>query len=155
MKQVDCYYRHPQRDFAQSDEAFRLRSVGEQNMMTYKGPKLDQTTKTRCEEEVRLADGETARQSCAAILSHLGFEPVATVTKHRVIGQFEREGFAVEVALDQIEELGLFVETEIGFQGDSAGLDAAREILAQLASELGLSDVERRSYLELLLASSK
>ncbi|MCH8840590.1 MAG: class IV adenylate cyclase, partial [Planctomycetes bacterium] len=38
VEQVDCYYRHPQRDFSQTDEAFRLRSVGPRNLLTYKGP---------------------------------------------------------------------------------------------------------------------
>ena len=45
--QVDCYYAHPCRDFAVTDEALRLRRVGDVNYITYKGPKLDSATKTR------------------------------------------------------------------------------------------------------------
>ncbi|QEG37039.1 class IV adenylate cyclase [Bythopirellula goksoeyrii] len=167
VEQVDTYYRHPQRDFAQTDEAFRLRSVGKQNFMTYKGPKLDAETKTRHEEEVRLADGPEARQTFEAILRHLAFDPVATVTKHRIICNLERDGFHVEIALDQIEELGPFVEIEITIPAtrdaersaaervDPERVTAAKQVLAALANELGISEVERRSYLELLLEERK
>ena len=46
IEQADTYYSHPQRDFAATDEALRLRRVGDANYFTYKGPKLDATTKT-------------------------------------------------------------------------------------------------------------
>ena len=154
VEQVDCYYRHPQRDFAKTDEAFRLRSVGQQNFLTYKGPKIDQNTKTRLEEEVRLADGPEARQSCDAIIRHLSFEPVATVTKHRRIATTERRGQTAEIALDDVAEIGQFVELEISIETDgtdTSAVDAAKQALADLAQELSLTEVERRSYLELLL----
>lgn len=155
IEQIDCYYRHPQRDFAQTDEAFRLRSVGERNYLTYKGPKLDQSTKTRREEEVGLADGDEARERCDAILRHLGFEPAATVRKHRVVATTTNHGVTAEIALDDVEHVGHFVELEVSVDTDapdSAAMDAAKQVLAQLAQELSLSEVERRSYLELLLA---
>ncbi len=154
VEQVDCYYRHPQRDFAQTDEAFRLRTVGQRNFLTYKGPKIDQSTKTRLEEEVRLADGPESRESCDAIIRHLSFEPVATVTKQRRIATMERRGLAVEIALDDVAEIGQFVELEISVETDAAdtsALAAAKQALADLAQELRLTEVERRSYLELLL----
>ncbi len=47
VRQVDAYFNHPARDFAQTDEAFRIRSIGDENYLTYKGPKLDRTVKTR------------------------------------------------------------------------------------------------------------
>jgi len=156
VEQIDCYYRHPQRDFAKTDEAFRLRSVGEQNFLTYKGPKLDRETKTRLEEEVRLADGREALQSCDAIIRHLSFKPVATVTKQRRIATTERRGLAVEIALDDVAEIGQFVEIEISVETDAAddtAMNTAKQALADLAQELGFTDVERRSYLELLLAA--
>jgi adenylate cyclase class 2 len=150
IEQIDCYYRHPQRDFAETDEAFRLRTVGEQNFMTYKGPKIDQETKTRLEEEVRLADGPEARATCDAIIRHLSFEPVATVTKQRRIATTERHDFAVEICLDDVAEVGQFVELEIGVDCDSA-VNTAKQALSEIAAELNLTEVERRSYLELLL----
>ena len=51
-EQSDLYFNHPARDFAKTDEALRLRSVGDEHFITYKGPKLDATTKTRQEIEL-------------------------------------------------------------------------------------------------------
>ncbi len=154
VEQVDCYYRHPQRDFAETDEAFRLRSVDQKNFMTYKGPKIDAETKTRREEEVRLADGPEARTTCDAIIRNLSFEPVATVTKQRRIATTQRRGLATEIALDDVAGAGKFVELEISVDTDAAddsAMSTAKQALADLAQELGLTEAERRSYLELLL----
>jgi adenylate cyclase class 2 len=51
--------------------------------------------------------------------------------------------------LDEVEGLGAFVELELA--ADESGLEEAKSRIASLALELGLSDSERRSYLELLL----
>jgi adenylate cyclase, class 2 len=152
VTQVDCYYAHPQRDFAQTDEAFRIRAVGPENYLTYKGPKLDAITKSRVEYEVRLADGPDAMAAIGEILRSLGFTPASIVRKQRRTAKLTRDGLIVEVALDDVRKLGTFVELEIGVKDDSHA-DPAKQALAKLAAELGLSDSERRSYLELLLAS--
>jgi adenylate cyclase class 2 len=157
VEQADCYYRHPVRDFSQTDEAFRLRRVGDVNFMTYKGPKIDATTKSRHEEEVRLADGVATWKSCDQIIRRLGFESVAVVRKRRETLHLDRGGQSIEAALDDVVSVGTFVELEVSV--DSAGddapdVDSARQALGELAGELGLSDSERRSYLELLLASA-
>ncbi len=47
--EIDTYYAHPSRDFAQTDEALRIRQIGSATWITYKGPKGDRTTKTRRE----------------------------------------------------------------------------------------------------------
>ena len=49
VRQTDKYFAHPSRDFAATDEALRIRVSGEENYITYKGPKVDATTKTRRE----------------------------------------------------------------------------------------------------------
>ena len=77
LTQVDCYYAHPQRDFAVTDEAFRIRAVGAENYLTYKGPKLDGTTKSRVEHEVRVADGPDALAAIGEILRSLSFTPAS------------------------------------------------------------------------------
>ena len=133
-----------------------MRSVGEQSCITYKGPKLDLETKTRCEEEVSLAEGEAARSSCDAIIQHLGFTPVATVTKQRRTAQFLQDSLKIEFALDEIEGLGEFVEIEISVSAtdfDDPAVQDARQALAALAEKFELQEVERRSYLEMLLES--
>lgn len=147
--QVDAYFRHPARDFARTDEALRIRRVGEVNCITYKGPKIDQTTKTRREIELPLAPGEMAAEQFAELLQALGFRPVAKVRKQRRYGAIQSGGLHVEIALDEVDRVGRFAELELA--ADEAGLDAARACLASLANELGLKQVERRSYLEMLL----
>ena len=54
-----------------------------------------------------------------------------------------------EIAIDEVDDLGSFVELEI--IADEKQLEQCRECLSSLAKELGLSRPERRSYLELLL----
>ena len=150
MVQADLYFNHPGRDFAQTDEALRIRSVGDENRLTYKGPKLDQQTKTRREIEFAIGAGcETASQM-AEMLTALGFRAVHEVRKQRRIGHFSWQKMAVEAALDQIDGLGNFLEIEIS--AEEAQLDAARGALVSLAEHLELGEPERRSYLELVLA---
>ena len=56
VEQVDRYFNHPCRDFAATDEALRLRRTGEALAITWKGPRLDATAKTRRELELPLAE---------------------------------------------------------------------------------------------------
>ncbi len=87
IEQIDRYFNHPARDFGVTDEALRLRSVNGQNWITYKGPKLDQTTKTRRELELPLADGEEWPHEYGELLAALGFRAVREVHKTRRPGQ--------------------------------------------------------------------
>lgn len=151
IRQVDEYFRHPCRDFAQTDEALRIRRVGELNFVTYKGPKLDAVTKTRRELELSIAAGVAGYQQFCELLAALGFAPVAKVEKQRRIGRYMVDGFSGEVALDDVIGVGAYVEIELSAQ--ESNLEPSRQALAKLASVLGLSSVERRSYLELLLKS--
>ncbi|MGC4007101.1 MAG: class IV adenylate cyclase [Pirellulales bacterium] len=149
IEQVDRYYNHPARDFAVTDEALRLRRVGPDNRITYKGPKLDAATKTRREIELPLAAGIERPDQYDELLVALGFRPNREVAKTRLPGELRYAGRTIEIALDRIAELGTFVELET--TADQAELPAARDAILRLAAELGLADVERRSYLELLL----
>jgi adenylate cyclase class 2 len=147
----DHYFNAPDRDFARTDEALRLRRIGDGNWVTYKGPKRDAQTKTRTEVEVPLASGDAAAADFSRLLVHLGYRPVAVVRKTRRIVHLERDGFALEVCLDAVEGLGRFVELEI--LAPEERLEEARGVLLRSAAALGLTTSERRSYLELLLAS--
>jgi adenylate cyclase, class 2 len=149
--QVDSYFGHPLRDFGSTDEALRLRRVGLRNYLTYKGPKLDAVTKTRREIEIPLADGERAAHDAAKLLEALSFKPIADVCKRRLHYTLLWQDRQVTVSLDQIEGLGDFVELEIMATGDN--MDEARRAIGSLARRLHLSNGERRSYLELLLAA--
>lgn len=147
--QVDRYLAHPSRDFAQTDEALRIRQVGDANFITYKGPKIDTTTKTRKEIELPLHDGGEEAERWVAIFAALGFAPVAQVRKQRRCGQLLWQNAEVEIALDHVDELGDFVELELS--AEESSVDEAKATIQSLADELGLAQSERRSYLELIL----
>src|SRR5207302_4218834 len=149
LQEADHYFNAPDRDFAKTDEALRLRRIGEKNFVTYKGPRIDTQTKTRKEIEVPVGDGAAHAEAFCDVLVHLGYRPVAIVRKQRRIYHLERDGFPLEICLDEVEQVGRFAELEIVACEDK--LDAARTTLMNVAKELGLSQSERRSYLELLL----
>jgi adenylate cyclase class 2 len=150
---ADHYFNAPDRDFARTDEALRVRSIGPANFVTYKGPKRDAQTKTRTEIEVGLAPGADAADVFRRLLTHLGYRFVAVVRKRRTIYHVEREGLALEACLDEVEGLGRFAELEI--QAPEEELEKARAVLLRTAATLGLGTSERRSYLELLLERAK
>jgi adenylate cyclase class 2 len=153
IDEVDSYFNAPDRDFGQTDEALRLRRIGPANRVTYKGPKRDAQTKTRTEIEIPLADGDANAVGFTRLLQHLGYRAVRQVKKRRRICDLQRDGFALEVCLDDVDSLGPFVELEI--LAPEERLDEARNVLLRCAAELGLSRSERRSYLELLLGISE
>jgi len=148
--EVDLYFAHPARDFARTDEALRIRRQGPSNSITYKGPKIDQTTKTRREIELPLPPGEESAGAWAELLETLGFRPVAEVRKLRRKVQVSWQGRRVQGSLDEVEGLGNFAELEL--VEEEAGVESAKACIASLAESLGLVQSERRSYLELLLA---
>lgn len=150
-EEVDLYYAHPSRDFAVTDEALRIRRIGSTALITYKGPKIDTTTKTRREIELPLTAGEDAAAGWSALLQALGFSPVAEVRKLRRTASVSWQGRAVTASLDEVQDAGTFVEIELMAEPDQ--LDAARAVVASLADALGLKRSERRSYLELVLES--
>ncbi len=150
-REEDHYFNAPDRDFARTDEALRIRRVGSANFITYKGPKKDPQTKTRTEIEVPLAPGHDAAQALTQLLVHLGYRPVAVVEKRRQVLQIHKEGFLLEICLDEVTDVGRFVELEILAPDDQ--LESARKVVLAAAAELGLNNSERRSYLELLLAN--
>jgi adenylate cyclase class 2 len=149
VRQVDTYYDHPVREFAETDEALRIRREtggdGEdgETRVTYKGPLVEAESKTRAELETTVADGEIF----ADILESVGFEPAATVEKTR-----ERFRYGeYTVTLDTVSGLGEFLEVET----EAEVVEPAREGAIELLERLGFEADEgiRRSYLGLLLDS--
>lgn len=149
VTQSDRYFAHPLRDFGQTDEALRLRSEGEENCLTYKGPLLDRTTKTRQEIELHVSPGAEGAHQAWALLRALGFEDVFTVHKQRVSYSAAWEGRTFTVALDEVRDLGPYVELET--LAGAQDWEAARDAALRLAARLNLTQSERRSYLQLLL----
>jgi len=155
VRQVDTYYDAPHRDFAETDEALRVREEtavavgsgerrdrddGTETRLTYKGPLVERESKTREEAETAVADADAMR----TVLDGLGFEPAATVKKERE--RYRVEGYAV--TLDTVDGLGEFVEVETEV-ADESDIEAAREDAATL-----LGAGIRTSYLGLLLEAA-
>ena len=139
--EVDAYFAHPCRDFASTDEALRVRYVGDSAELTYKGPRMGPRAKTRREVTVRV-EGDVE-----ALVSSLGFGKVAVVRKRRAL-------YAVgpyTVSLDDVEGLGKFVEIEAVVAGPDDMESVVRGI-EELAARLGLAEREDRTYLEILLS---
>ena len=150
--QTDTYYDAPHRDFAETDEALRIRheqpADGEAvTKVTYKGPLVEQESKTREEHETSV-ESESALEG---VLSGLGFEPAATVEKDREF--YTLDGYTI--TLDDVAGLGEFVEIEQ--EATESELEAVREGAVDLLSALGLdpSDQIRTSYLGLLIEAAE
>lgn len=147
--QEDRYFAHPVRDFAQTDEAFRIRTDGESNRVTYKGPVVDAQVKSRQEIEISFADGADSLEQLTKMLTLLGFCAVRTVAKRRVPYHFTWGGREIELVIDNVEGLGQFVEIET--IAAEAEREQARDAILALAGQFGLQNPERRSYLCQLL----
>jgi adenylate cyclase class 2 len=155
MEETDRFYQHPQRDFSVTDECLRVRrrklpDGTEEKFLTYKGPKMDQETKTRREIEIRL----DSQEPWEIMLELLGFQEKDIVRKFRRRCELLISNQSVEVVLDFLPELekndseGTFAELEtIASESD---WKEKRELIMNLAKDFGFSESIRASYLELL-----
>jgi len=144
--QEDIYFSHPCRDMRQTDEALRIRverrKKEEVASLTYKGPRVDEKSKTREEIEVGITDPRGLKM----ILERLGFRVIAHIRKRRTI--YSTEGF--KLSFDEVDGLGCFVEVEEKVKS-LKGYQERRDKLLNFMKDLGISRLERRSYLELML----
>ncbi len=202
VAEIDTYFQHPSRDFVQTDEALRVRRhltffFGEsenaqlecrperaeaEQLITFKGPRLDRQTKIRKELELPLAvrtpldparfadpfslSAETLWEQLEALealsvsrqwmemLTLLGFRAVRDVRKVRSKAYWEWEGARVEFSFDEVAPIGTFAELEFIAENDSE-LASVRERLLRLSEFLGLTEVEPRSYLALVAGSEE
>jgi len=144
--QMDAYYNAPHKDFGETDEALRIREIPEDGekriILTYKGAKLDNVSKTRNEIEVDVSDAENT----ALILENLGFRRAATVKKDRDIYHLDK----FIVTLDTVYDVGNFVEIETEAHEDDDTSESIERIF-NIYKKLGIEEgFERRSYLELM-----
>ena len=146
--QIDCYFNHPSKDFGDTDEALRLRKVllneqSSKSVLTYKGPRLATSTKSRPETEVLVEDYD----ALVAIFDALEFTPVATVEKERIIYQYQN----CLICLDDVVGLGEFVEIEA--QDSFSSVTEAEAAVQSVREALGIDEsaITQQSYLEMLL----
>ncbi|WP_296810619.1 class IV adenylate cyclase [uncultured Methanobrevibacter sp.] len=140
--QEDIYFASPIVDFAQTDEALRIRTTNNNIFITYKGPKLNKDAKTRKEVEMSIESAGKAKD----IFEEIGFKEVRTVRKNRQYYTYEN----FEISLDDVEGLNHYMEIEISLE-DGNDYDDAQKSIFELFEKLGITEgFERTSYLELL-----
>ena len=100
--QEDIYFASPIVDFAQTDEALRIRTTNNNIFITYKGPKLNKDAKTRKEVEMSIESAGKAKD----IFEEIGFKEVRTVRKNRQYYTYEN----FEISLDDVEGLNHYME---------------------------------------------
>lgn len=145
-KQHDIYFNAPDKDYAETDEALRIREIPKEDtferILTYKGPKIDSKSKTRKEIEVTIDNTD----HMAEILINLGFKPSAIVDKTRRIFLYED----YTITIDNLKELGDYTEIEYVTTEDS-DIEEIRNNIMDLFEKLDITTgFERTSYLELL-----
>jgi len=133
--QRDVYFSHPCRDFKKTDEALRVRKIKDEYFLTYKGPKLDQETKTREEIQIKV-NGQIFE-----LLKKLGFSKVKEVDKKRRIYEWDN----LRICLDRVKNLGEFLEIESKLWKDKRKIF---ELLKKL--DISTKRLIRKSYLEML-----
>ncbi len=148
----DLYWNHPARDFAQTHEAFRIRQIDDTNRITYKGPRHPGPTKTREELEIPFASGRDSFEQLGELLARLGFTPVGVVEKSRTSYSLARDSIPMVITLDQVAGLGDFAEIEAITKSEPE-IPAAQAAVVELAKSLGLTELEPRSYLRMVLAA--
>ena len=162
LLQKDRYYNAPQEmpHFKDTDEALRIRTTEEINPktneklstrhdITYKGPKLDQTVKSRLEHVCYFEDPEIMEQ----MLFALHYSKVITILKRRSVYEIVFDGHEIEILIDQIEGIdGWYLEAEIMVE-DEHEKDPIKSTLLALIEKLGYSPADSilTSYLELVL----
>jgi len=140
--QSDTYFAAPHRNFSKTDEVLRIRSLEDQAVLTYKGPKLDGISKTREELETPV-DGVTAKR----VLNALGFSEAGVVTKKREVFNVGE----IIVCLDAVENLGQFLEVEI-ITNNEKFIETSRRKLFEFLKQFGFEEKDsiRKSYLEMI-----
>ncbi len=154
VEQEDIYLSHPCRDFGKTDEAFRIRRIGSENRLTYKGPLVDQETKTRQEIELIFGTGTDSAIQMQTLMEKLSFQAVRPVRKVRHTYHLTFEETMFEIVLDNVSGLGWYVELECCV--DAEEQEATSKKILNFAKLLDLGpDVERRSYIRLLLEQNQ
>ncbi len=125
--QQDLYCDDAQNQMVKQDKCLRVRiettDKGTQNFITFKGPKQKADVKCRQEIEMLVPDLDQAK----TLLQGLGYEQKIKVHKRRELWSYK----ACLIGLDQVTELGTFVEIE----GPSS------RVIQEVQKDLGLDHV--------------
>lgn len=149
-EQHDTYFNSPMRDFAETDEALRIRSVNGNGEITYKGKKIDTVSKTRPE-----FNSEVDEHEMREILLALGFFVSGAVNKRREIYLWEN----FIIGFDTVEGLGEFMEVESNLR-EAAGSEEIRDEINRIFDFLNGYGITKdnsitTSYLEMVLKDAE
>jgi adenylate cyclase, class 2 len=148
QRQVDEYYTSKYKDFIASRECLRIRSLDSRTVLTWKPPSTDDMRMASefWKQEVEFGV-EAERAVVQQFLVALDFVPYVTVTKTRTA---YTNPFGIEVALDEVEGLGHFIELET----QTANVDEGRANIVAVSEALGLSteDISTIPYRDLVAA---
>jgi adenylate cyclase class 2 len=162
----DTYYNMPKglRDFEKTDEALRIRKsiqydkdkTGKEKepnyFLTYKGKKMDNSTKSREEIDLKIENLNKMRE----ILNILGFQEILTVRKKRELHEFEFKTHKIEALIDYLPIMKqYFIEVEYLTESLDK-IEESKEILFDLLSRFGIQREESitKSYLELIIENT-
>ena len=163
---TDIYYNMPKglRNFAQTDEALRIRKssefkeidgireiLKETSDITYKGPKLDKETKSRVEYLCKITDFEVMDK----ILITLGFKKIIQLEKNRKAFSLNFKNREIGIVFDTIQHLqGFYAEFEI-IVDDFSDIEECKNVIFDVMNRLGYEkkDSITDSYLELVIKS--
>ena len=79
----------------------------------------------------------------------LGYRATGVVRKSRRIARLRRDGFELQASLDEVDGVGRYAEVET--MAEEARFAEAKAAVLSAAAELGMTQPERRSYLQLML----
>jgi len=153
VTESDAFFLHPCRNFVQTDECLRLRhrrfaDGSSEHSLTYKGPKIDTSTKTRQEIEMPVTEPEIVEN----LLVALGFCNAASVRKFRQRMTLTIDNRQVSVVFDTLpdlpEQARQFIEMETIAAAEE--IDECRSLLLDIAGQLSLHEPIRDSYLILV-----
>jgi len=155
----DVFFTNAPLGFPNAGKSLRIRRSGDLLATTFKGPRLDSTTKAREEIELTLsprgcddATLDKTQEDWIRFYERLGFLPFAKVEKTRRRALTVFEGREFEITLDYVDSLGFFTELET--LAPRSEFDEARKTVLAFADVLGLRDSIVKSYLALTLEAS-
>ena len=146
--ELDLYFDHHDTQIFRNGGALRVRDADGKYRLTYKGPKKDDETTSREEIEIGI---ESAREM-QKILAELGFYVLCEVKKQRKTYLLRD----LVITLDEVEDLGEFIEVEGKASNEEAYMKKKKEIF-MLLNELELSSekISQKSYLEMTLDAKR
>jgi len=143
--QKDTYFTPAHKNFLSNKypyEWLRLRESGEEIVLNYKHfyPENEKTT-DYCDEFETKVDNSVIRK----IFASLQFKELVTVEKSRITWMYKD----VEIAIDDIKELGSFIELEITtpFEDPKKAKEYLYTVVQEIGAEIGEEDYKGYPFL--------